>query len=276
MKFDYYAATLPELQYAPALEVLHALLPGKLVDHQRGRNGYTNYWTIEGPQGILCTFMAGGRNRCPNAFATGVHAPDFINAVRDHWPGNHNVTRVDAAEEFDDPGAWDKLSKTFLSVADQLGLEVQHRGDFHRSVKGRTLYIGSRKSLCFLRLYEKGIKERADDPLNPLKASLDWIRLEVEIKPQHADDKLRASTLSPLEIWGFSPTSRAILEACCNSDVAKIPVTQAPRLNDARLLDHAVFQYGNLFERMQQNLSSWGAVGLLIGATKARLNKSRR
>lgn len=273
MKFDYYAATLPEHDHALVLEVLHALLLGEIKDHQRGRNGYENFWTIEGPRGTQCTLMAGGRNIFPNAFATGAHAAAFIDVVRAHWPGNHNVTRVDSAVDFDSPGAWDTLSKTLLAVVDQLGLKVSHRGDYHRNTDGRTLYVGSRQSPSYLRLYEKGIQERANDPLNPLKASLDWVRLELEFKPQHADDKLRASTLSPLEVWGCSPTSRAILDACCNQKVNRIPLTPAPRLDDERQFDHAVFQYGNLFERVQVRRGNWAAVGNAIGRARARIKK---
>ena len=276
MKFDYYSATIPEQEYTSALTVLHALIPGKLVDHQRGMNGYQNHWTIDGPRGSQCTFMAGGHNIFPNAFATGTHAPDFVSVVRDLWPGNHNVTRVDVAEDFDGPGAWDKLSKTLLSVVDDRSLEVQHRGDYHRNVKGRTLYVGSRQSLCHVRLYEKGIQMREDDPFNPEKASLDWVRLEAEIKPKRSDDKLRASTLSPLEVWGFSPTSSAILEACCNQKVNRIPVTQAPRLDDEKLLDHVARQYGKLFERIYMRRGTWGAVGHAIAGAKVRIDVMHR
>lgn len=260
MHFDWYQASLPELRATELLEILHAGLGGELKDRGRGMNGYTNSYTINGPEGVRCTICIGGYNLCPNAFASGNRTEPFVELVRDHWPGNHDVSRVDSAEDFSGADCWEKLSAACKAVADRLGLKVHSVGDFHRELDGRTLYIGSRKSPCFVRLYEKGKQMRNEDRLNAEQYPLDWVRLEAQIHPKK-DNRLRAATLSPLEVWGLSKTTYEVASACFNEKVARINVGRHDKSEHERSMNHAAYQYGNIFTKERDRLGGWPAFG---------------
>lgn len=90
------------------------------------------------------------------------------------------ITRIDLA--------YDSLDKTFLTVDlfDQIhskggfnkggrNPEIEYRGNWKKpNGKGRTLYIGSRQSSKFCRIYEKGKQLGDQDSI--------WLRIEVEFK----------------------------------------------------------------------------------------------
>lgn len=275
MRFDWYQATLPLFHGEECLTILRDALGGELVNRHRGMNGYTNSYTINGPEGVSCTICAGGINRFPNAFASAGHTQAFVDVVRGHWPGNHNVTRMDSAEDFEDAKCWDKLSSACISVADRLGLKVQHVGDWHRGIDGRTLYIGSRKSPCFVRLYEKGKQMRQLDRINAANISPDWVRLEAQIHPDKHNRDL-AATVTPMEAWGFSTTTQQVAEACLNEKVARVEVGRHDKSEHERAMNHAAFQYGKIFTRERLKLGSWPAFGEKMHKRLQLLEAARR
>lgn len=249
MHFDWYAASLPERSAETALGVLHACLGGVVVDNERGMNGFTNSWCIMGPEGTRCTFLAGGVNMYPHAFASGEHTAAFVEAVRGHWPSNHDVSRLDSAQDFDEAGCWEKFVQISLAVAKRLDLDSECQGDWvghHPGVKGRTLYIGSRKSPCFVRLYEKGKQMRGLNPAIAANFSENWVRLEAQIRPNR-HNRAKAAIVSPLEAWGFSMTTREVLVACTNENVPRIEALGHNRSNHERTMDYIAHHYHKAF-----------------------------
>ena len=67
----------------------------------------------------------------------------------------HEPSRVDAAIDWFEDGLFDTLAHAFKLFAIQNRLGVSTPGDWERG-EGRTLYIGSRNSPLYVRLYEKG------------------------------------------------------------------------------------------------------------------------
>lgn len=249
MHFDWYAATIPERSAEVGLEMLHAGLGGVVVDNERGMNGFSRSWSIRGPEGVRCTFLAGGVNPYPHAFASGDQTAAFVDVVRGHWPGNHDVSRMDSAQDFDEVGCWDKLKEACLTVAKRLDLLAECQGDWvghNLGVRGRTLYIGSRKSACYVRLYEKGKQMRGLNPAIALKYSENWIRLEAQIRPDR-NNRDKAAIVSPLEAWGFSTTTQEILAACTNQNVPRIESRGHNRSNLERTLDYLAHHFTKTF-----------------------------
>lgn len=272
MRFDWYAATLPD-KIEHVLATLHSGLGGE-VKETRGLHGYTHGFQILGEGGIRAQLLCGGVNIHPHAWASGQRTDEFVKLVRGHWPGNHNVTRLDSAEDFAGDGTWEKLSSACLGIADELGLKVQHAGDFHRCLDGRTLYIGSKKSPCFVRLYEKGKQMRSQNPYSVEQIPLDWVRLEAQIRTDKSNRQF-ASTISPLDAWGFSRTTRSIAKACFDPNIDRIDASRYRKSDDERALEHVCAQYGKILERLRLRLGSWAAVGEKIGSEIARIEQKR-
>jgi hypothetical protein len=132
----------------------------------------------------------------------------------------HGVSRADAALDVDNPGFWDWVIPIALDLADQLGLTIDQQGDWHRGEGGRTLYLGSRKSAVFVRIYEKGKQLRAlgEDP----DASLHLVRLETQCRPEKAF-KRQAWTATPHEIFCTSKAATRLLSLIQGRDYAHVP-----------------------------------------------------
>ena len=115
----------------------------------------------------------------------GLGTPDLVTALRDHLP-DHGVSRADVAEDYTFPGAWDCIVSTALKLADELGIQVHHEGDWHRGEKGRTIkLIGTeaRKEIAeaaeakvHLFLFVKVREDWADDPERYREMGLEFPR----------------------------------------------------------------------------------------------------
>lgn len=153
------------------------------VENQTGRNFYKRSFSIEHNAGFVCI---GGQKNTVLIMINGTGCNyaniDFEFDLFD-WLDSLKVatiTRIDLA--------YDSLDKTFLTVDlfDQIhsnggfnkggrNPEIEYRGNWKKpNGKGRTLYIGSRQSSKFCRIYEKGKQLGDQDSI--------WLRIEVEFK----------------------------------------------------------------------------------------------
>jgi hypothetical protein len=182
----------------------------------------------------------------------GPRSPEFVQIIREHMPV-HGVSRADVCEDYTNPGAWDFIVSTALALADELSLSVRHVGDWHRAEKGRTLYLGSRDSPYFVRIYEKG-KQLGADP--------HWVRVEVELKPA-SKDKERWSLASPQQVAYAVPWGREFWARLGHLEpdrVIQVPPPPPKNLESRTLA--LVAQYGrvilDLAEHHQGDLSRLG------------------
>lgn len=203
--FDYYQASVE----ASPEHVIPSLLeqyPFASVDHEKATNGYERASVIHRGDTKLCRVQWGGNTgNMTQIRGTGENAPQCADAVRLLWP-HHRLQRADVAEDYSEPGVWETMSDYGLYLAEQFALKIDQRGDWNRNDKlgkGRTLYVGSRQSLVFLRVYEKG-KEKAvrsgGEILDP-----DHVRAEAEIKPQNKNQGYALAKLQPRDYWCCSP-----------------------------------------------------------------------
>jgi hypothetical protein len=254
MRFDWYACTVP----ARADEVLrHLVASADLADCRpaRAMHGYDRGAEVVRGDRVLCRALYGGPNGPDtHVWASGEDTEWFVGQVRGRWPA-HRVTRVDSAEDFSAAGAWDTLSRLALITADEFDVQVTHEGDFHRGQRGRTLYLGSRKSTSQLVVYEKG-KQLGVDP--------NWVRMEARVKPK-GDARERLATALPIEVWGCASYLRTVAARICRQDLEAIKIGTIYRAaDDARAWAAVTRQYGRLFERKAAELGGWGELGSFL------------
>lgn len=253
MRFDAYATTLqivPEKLVDQLLENLP--YSGLNLTREKGKNNYQHADVITDGMGEkVCMVLHGGNGGKPHLRAQGVYSPDIATICRSLWPG-HSVTRADVAIDFDGEDAFLKLHRLLDGQAARRGLKVDMKGDWRPNrdpLAGRTFYLGARSSVMFMRLYEKGLHERSKYQNSDQVISLDWTRLEIEVKPQSPEARFRASRLQPADFWGVSAWSRDILRLAMGLDVERVNMNLRPESEDETALKHMIRQYRSALMR---------------------------
>lgn len=247
MRFDYYTASI-DTKPQIVLDTLAASFDLSDVEATTPKNGYERSYKIVRGDRVLAKVMYGGPGVGSRvwACATGENAPDFAGIVRAEFAG-HNLLRADVAIDYCESGAWDSLYNYAVSVADRHRLKVEHRGDYHRQVDGRTVYLGSRTSSAFQRTYEKG-KQTGGDP--------DHVRVELEVKPQNAKAKLLYALASPEQMLlatRWTQDYYTLLEGITGARPAP-PGTLRTKTDDERALEFMARQYGNVLRRKLESM----------------------
>jgi len=168
---------------------------GGAVTLSRPRNGFTHGYAVEvqdvAQAEFHCTPGTGGPLWC---FASGTKSQalwDFLTEGQYDW----YVTRQDAACDVFDGALFPQLVQTAKDYAAANRMVTSVAGNWDVSTtRGRTFYLGARSSRGFHRIYEKGRKERTDP---------NWIRVEVEHKPQEYADRCAATQLTAPQIWAM-------------------------------------------------------------------------
>jgi len=127
-------------------------------------------------QGVLVVASGHALGSMENAF-------DFLKVV--HHSG-WKATRIDVAYDLMDTG-WN--ASLLAAEWQKANGEGSKRYTHHIvTTKGDTFYIGSRSSPKMLRIYDKGLEQ---------KTSLDWLRIEIELKHAAAKNALSMLATSP-------------------------------------------------------------------------------
>ena len=281
--FDWYTATIDE-DPTVVVEGLASWLDGGWRSAP-GLNGYSAGAEIVRNGDVIARVSYGGNNgAAPSAWASGADTAAFVECVRSLWP-RHKVTRVDAAYDFKGHEPWPLLLEMCQNVAKFLPsgeerkrhLSLDTLGDWlvEGSPKGRTLYLGSRQSSVFARLYEKGKQMRGAFPDQADKFYPGWVRLELEVKPQKRAG-YDFATLSPAEVWGAAAWARQLHADVFGSELEAAPVTFVRPSDDARAWTYLLKQYGPMLRRRIDVAQAaepdadpaklWAALGLELGA----------
>lgn len=168
-------------------KLLNAIGFGIDTENPSGRNFYKRSFNLEHGAGFVCI---GGQRDTVLITINGTGC----NYALLHWENylftwlaryeTVNITRIDLAHDI--------LTRSYLTIDlfNEIHAkggfskggrppEIEHRGNWKRpNGKGRTLYIGSRQSDKFCRIYEKG--KQLGDSESP------WLRVEVEYKSNNA------------------------------------------------------------------------------------------
>lgn len=189
----------------------------------------------------------------------GERSPSVVERFRKLVP-EHRCTRVDSCEDFDEPGAWDRLLGHVLEVKAEHGLKGERRGDWDFPEDGRTQYLGAPSSPVRARLYEKG-----KQPGYRHLERRDWVRLEVQVRPVK-DAKTAYSAAGPAEVWGASPYSRDLAGRVLAASVGRLPAGAVWKESKR---DAAIAwmceQYGAHILSLKNDVGDWQALGLTLG-----------
>lgn len=256
-RFDWYTASIGA---APddVIGCLQASFDLSEVRPSTPKNGYERAYLVARGETVLARVQYGGSAVGARVWAnaSGDQAPEFAEVVRRNFNG-HRLLRADVAIDYDEEGAWDSLAGLAIQTADAYGLKVKHVGDFHREQDGRTIYIGSRTSAAMQRLYEKG---------KQLGRSPNWVRQELELKPQNENAKVLYGLVSPEEMYQATKWTQHIWEVLNGPSAAVRPAAAGSirkQSDDERALEFMAKQYGNVLRRLLEakggDLESFGA-----------------
>lgn len=260
MRIDWYQGTVVDDRVGgPFGERLTDALGSSLAaadsSHGHGRWGYAQEDTLRDAEGtVLARVLHGGRQGWPSVQGSGAAAPLVAEVLRAEW--SHWVTRADVADDRAGEGAWEALYGPLLALADRRHLAVSQAGDWHRGEAGRTLYVGSRSSTVFLRLYEKGkqllgLGQEADETA---------CRVELVVRPTKLVRR-EAAAWSPEQMWGAAEWSKEAAALLAGLEVERVPMHEWRPGDDERALRALVRQYGGTLARLRTRLGSDAAVG---------------
>lgn len=245
-RFDWYRATVP-VHPALLIDACMAMAgQGCAVDEGRGRYNYTHSTTIERGGDRVATILHGGSNGHPNVEASGIYAPALADLLRSKGP--HRVTRADIARDLYGDRAFSDVEAIAMRIASQHRVALRKIANPLDPTAGETIYLGSRQSAVFARIYEKGKADRAHYE-ESVRADLNpWVRCELEVKPAK-EMKAKAATMLPEEFWGISPWTRQLSEEAFN--VAASPVDFHPRriASDDKAFHEMCRQYRGVLRR---------------------------
>jgi hypothetical protein len=124
-------------------------------------------------------------------------------------------------------------------------------------------------------LYEKGKQERARVP-DPDLVSVNWVRLEVQVRPVRDSGYVAASS-SPAEVWGFADWTRETARQVLAMDVPRVQVRPWRESDDDRAYRFMLQQYGPLMRRRIDEHGSAAAFGaqLEYDLDQLRLSQTR-
>lgn len=278
MNFDWYSATVPNVAPMEVLEAVRKGMGGVVIEGRR-RLGYAQGFRVEDGCGdLLAEVFCGsvGKNHLePHAVATGHNAAEFARVLREAFP-EHRVSRFDAAEDFDEDGAFGRITNSMGRIAADNGVKgLWITPDDPQ--EGATYYLGGRSSAVTCRAYQKGLQLRKElHPARRADISEHWARLEVQVRPPKALGKTLAASLTPEQAWGYAAWSQALVWEVLGLDIPRVEGLGWHQSDDEKTFDWLCLQYGPLLGRMREDLGNWECVGLTIGERIRHLEAMQR
>ena len=276
--FDWYQATIRE----PADEVLEVCLSlgdRCSLEHTKGRQGYATTTRVLDQDGLVGQVLHGGSHPYPHVIFTSEQAQPGAELIRARFP-LHEVTRLDAREDFGDAGAFDRMLPALLSAAERHRVRVDTRGDHLLRKEARTVYLGAPSSAVRLRQYDKAAELRskfAADPVRLASVPENLTRLEAQVRPQTHEGRKQFATIEPLAVMGSSAWLRDVWQAVAGMDLEPVQVGKPWRQSDDdRAYAYMLAQYGARLARLKDDLGSWSCVGEQIGHDLAERDKAAR
>jgi len=197
MKIDWISASL----LAPVNDLVTMFASGLDLSEKvacRGINGFHHGVQVCRGETVFVSVYYGGNHTqgWVHVIGSGDRAQWVSDLLRQNYP-THRVTRMDIAEDYDDPIAWGQFER----FVERLARKHHMGGSFRRfdggldHQNGRTIYLGSRHSTVQLRIYEKGKKDGG---------SPNWVRVELVVKPSKVEGKEWLASAMPAQVFGAS------------------------------------------------------------------------
>ena len=220
MRFDAYAGNVSKVPPSEVAEMISFSVSCR-VARGRPRGRYTDVWDVKDGSDS-CGWVALDEHLETAYFEfKGERTPDAAACIRRHWGESHTVSRMDACEDYNEPGAFVQIVRLLDQAKDprvQSLAMTPRDGD-----RGETIYWGSPQSRVRVRCYEAGkMKERLH------LGKPNWARAEAQIRPGKAKEKLLAAKVSPLDAWGFAAWSQLAAELLSRTEVQRFAPESTP------------------------------------------------
>ena len=231
-RWDWYQATVHEASASAVCRHLEKSFPGSVTTPGYAKNGYLHGAVIVLDEKPICEIWWEG-NPGVQVKASGENSPGVCQALREgHF--KHRVSRADACEDWKEKGLFDRLADHLRSYAIKHNIKLNQQGDWTRG-ESRTLYLGSRKSVAQLVLYEKGYQTGTDPT---------WVRLEARIFPK-GDKGYDVSQWLPADAFGGTRWMTNLLHELGWDHLQKRSIGTVRKPTDAEKIRTAMFnQYG--------------------------------
>jgi hypothetical protein len=209
-----------------------------------------------------------GGNPGTNVLGSGGSAESAAIWLRERWP-EHLPSRIDSA--IDMRANFESVWTVLRGAGLREGLELGQSGDWVRCLKGRTFYLGSRKSDSFVRCYEKGLQLGGDPG---------WVRAEAVSRGKTRQRREWLATAEPAAIWSVGRAARAALEGMRLGEPIEVPSSgrKGREALDVSIvfmirqygmkLDALAERYGDLYDD-----ATWEAVGRVIGRARKMIRQ---
>jgi DNA relaxase NicK len=256
MKFDWYQASIPEVDPEVVMRTLSASDYYGEWEESRPQKGYDKAAQFVIGSEVKYRISHGGQNSQYGAhvIGSGGAANELAGIIREHFP-MHRVSRMDSCEDFHHKDMYRHLRKIALLIAKEQKVQVREIvKPLKESDDGRTLYLGSQSSAITMRIYEKG---------KQLDCGTEWVRAELQVRPQK-DVKLIAAALSAEQVWGLSKWSHSMAIKLGNTDLQRVDAQVYQQADHDRAYRFMLKQYRRVLEQMQASHGSPEAVGAQI------------
>jgi DNA relaxase NicK len=256
IRFDAYTATTTA---ANPYQLAELFGPGLASTQGRGFHQFGHRLAFKDDTGTEVGSVQWGGKQGERAMleVKGERSPQVVEALRRRYP--HRVTRVDSCADFDAPRAFQTLLRPVMAVKREHGIWGERRGDWSQPEKGRTMTLGAKSSPTTFRLYEKG-----KQPEYAHLARGDWVRAEVQVRPQK-DAKESFAQLAAPEVWGAARWSRDLAGRILKDHVDAHPAGTVWKKTDLEArIDWICRQGGPTLVELAAALGSWECVGLTL------------
>lgn len=258
-RWDWYQSTVmvADPQQSGLVDMLLEAWPLSDWAPAKNLNGYLYGGQIKRGDRTLCHLCWGGQPGV-NCKSTSDESPTLAAALREFSNVTgipHLPTRVDACEDWRQPGLFTSMADQLIAFAQDNRLAINQQGDWVRG-EGRTLYLGSKDSPVRLVIYEKGYEQGGDAPK-------DWVRLEVRVRPKR-EHRAKVATWFPGQALSAAWIPDAL--KCLGWDhLEKQAVGTVWKRSDAERARQALLkQYGAIIAQWASEVGSWEGLGLVL------------
>ncbi len=220
----------------------------------------------------LLLLKSGGSNPHPHMECNGPQAALVAAYLRDRY--SHQPTRIDHAIDLVAVGLFDRLHRYARRLCKRHRLKLSFGGDWSNVHEGRTVYIGSRTSQVFVRIYQKGLKMAKDHglPLTPELVNL--VRCELEFKPDTKIARGLASSIIAEQMWGSCNWTRELAAEVLALDTQRVTIREKRESQTEKALRVMGRQYARhgrvLFDQCGGDFCEFGrALALHFGISEA-------
>ena len=216
----------------------------------------------------LLSMRYGGANGWPFVEAKGPASVVVASVLREHFAEVHSPSRIDSAYDVRGKDAFADLHRIALATQDR-GIRLDYAGAAPDNPdRGTTIYLGSRKSQAFVRIYQKGLKHAEEMGIPPQEIPdqlRHWVRIELELKPDKGRAKQAARHLSPEGVWGCSPWIRRFAREALAIDAERVTMREKRETNHERAMRYMVEQYRTHLIEEARLCGGWAALGQSLG-----------